>query len=81
MVTIPPGQKRTVEIEVSAGTELAWNFKTKEFDVGFALNYEGCEPILKYCRVDSHIYLQKGKHFCKDDGKCKCSQAYFLNVG
>ena len=70
-VVISPGQKHKVEMEVTGGTLLTWNFKTEEFDVGFSVDYEGCETVVTYCRVDSHNYLQKGRLECMEDGKCK----------
>ena len=68
---IPPGKKHTIQINARAGSTLSWNFRTEQYDIGFRVDCDETEPIIKYTRVDSHMTLQKGLIICQKAGKCK----------
>ncbi|CAG7721379.1 unnamed protein product [Allacma fusca] len=68
---IEAGQDFTVEVDAERGNQICWNFKTFDYDIGFSVNFqgnEGDESIVKNCRVDSHIHVQKGMITCEKQG-------------
>ena len=75
--TVEPGKFISVEVRVDAGDFMLWNFKTDDHDIGFQLDYEDTEPIIPFCRVDSHKFLQKGIIRCEFSGKCKSINVQF----
>lgn len=70
---VPAGQKLDLDYEiVNPGTVLSWAFKTDGYDIGFGVFYcsDGGEvEVVDFCRVDSHILLQKGSYKCDNPGK------------
>ena len=74
---ISPGKKHTIQINAQAGSTLSWNFRTEQYDIGFSVDLDDTEKIIKYARVDSHMTLQKGIITCQKTGKCKQSIASY----
>lgn len=73
MVTtfVQAGTRYQKDFEMKVGGRLSWNFKTEGCDIGFQLDYEDFEEVIPYCRVDSHVFVQKGMITCDRAGKCK----------
>ena len=55
----------------------SWNFKTANYDIGFALVYndeeEGSadEELFACARADSHLHVQRGAITAENAGTCK----------
>ncbi|CAG7721232.1 unnamed protein product [Allacma fusca] len=67
-VLVGPGQTHTVDVKANIGEKINWNFLTDSCDIIFGVEFNKTEDIIKPCRVDSHLCLQKGFISCEKSG-------------
>ncbi|CAG7725193.1 unnamed protein product, partial [Allacma fusca] len=72
---VPPGQKHTHCFFISRGSQISWNFRSLDYDIGFALTFENTEKpgrdaqvILECARADAHLHVQKGTLISQESG-------------
>ncbi|KAJ8312729.1 hypothetical protein KUTeg_010102 [Tegillarca granosa] len=71
-VTVPRGEKYLVEhIVETPGSYLRWEFKTDDYDIGFAVlkkQSKGNAQVVPMSRMNSHVVTQDGSYTCQEPG-------------
>lgn len=69
-VDVKAGSEARVSFDVpDAGHVVLWEFKTKSYDIGFSVDFEG-HIVVGHQRCDSHLGLVQGSYTAEHKGQC-----------
>ncbi|CAG7824057.1 unnamed protein product [Allacma fusca] len=70
VVAVKVEENLTVALDIkNPNSVLSWSFRTEESNIGFALYFNGTEPLVTLEIVDSHVTKQEGSYVCVKPGR------------